>query len=83
MDWGEAVSDIHYPVWIDDARTATARLREAVELGVQAEREPTAWPFDSWSDLLSPAAWTLQVAGTQLALARFYLGLATDQARLA
>lgn len=83
MDRGEAVSATHYPVWIDDARTAVDRLRDAVSLSMGAEREPAAWPFDSWADLMSPRAWTLQVAGTQLSLARFYLGLATDQARLA
>ena len=72
----------NYPVWIDDARTAVDRLRDALGLIAQAEIEPSAWPFD-WSDLLSPSAWTLQVAATQLSLARFYLGLAIDQARLA
>lgn len=72
-----------YPVWIDDALTAVERLRDAVGLSVRASHEPTAWPFASWDDLMSPQAWTMQVARTQLALARFYLGLAIDQARLA
>lgn len=79
---GLPVDSRSYPVWIDDARTAVDRLRDAVGLSVQASREPTAWPF-AWDDLMSPRAWTVQVARTQLSLARFYLGLATDQARLA
>lgn len=71
-----------YPIWIDDARKAVDRLRDALGLITQADAEPSTWPCD-WSDLLSPRAWTLQVASTQLSLARFYLGLATDQSRLA
>lgn len=72
-----------YPVWIDDARTAVDRLRDTCALIEKAQGEPTRWPFESWDDLVSPRAWTLQMASVRFHFARFYLGLATDQARLA
>lgn len=67
-----------YPVWGDDARRALDRLRDSVELIARARTEPSAWPFESWSDLVPPRLWLLQVAQTQLHLARFYLSVARE-----
>lgn len=63
--------------WIDDVRNALDRLDDAVALIDRAGDEPREWPFESWSDLMGPRAWTLQVARAQISLARFYLGIAS------
>lgn len=80
--FGRFATAENYPVWIDDALTAVARLGDVVGLITQSIGQAERWPFESWDLPLSPRLLTLLDAATQLNLARFYIGLATDQARL-